>query len=126
MSLLEGIKVVEFTTRAAGSVCGRILADRKADVIKVEPIGGEAFRAWEACPGAPTQEDENPLFELGNANKRGLAIDATTEDGKKIMFRLLERADVFLTNYSEKELAGLRLDRDTLSERYPRLICGYL
>ena len=122
MSLLEGVKVIDFTTYAAGPACGRILADWKADVIKIEPVTGEMFRVWGRLLGAPVDDDENPMWEIDNANKRGLALDLKTEEGQEIMSRLLEGADIFLTNYREKALIKLNLDYEKLSEKYPRLV----
>jgi len=126
MSLLEGVRVIDFTTYAAGSACGRVLADWKADVIKVEPVTGDMFRDWGRLLGAPVKDDENPMWEINNANKRGLTLDLKTTEGQVIMARLLEDADIFLTNYREKALVKLNLDYEKLSEKYPRLIYGFL
>jgi crotonobetainyl-CoA:carnitine CoA-transferase CaiB-like acyl-CoA transferase len=126
MGLLEGIKVIDFTTYISGSSCTRLLADWKADVIKVEPLKGEAFRIWGRLLGTPIDKDENPCFEIGNANKKGIAIDAKSPEGQDILRRLLSNADIFVTNYRENALESMGLGYKTLSERYPRLIYGFL
>jgi crotonobetainyl-CoA:carnitine CoA-transferase CaiB-like acyl-CoA transferase len=126
MGLLTGIKVVDFTTYIAGSSCTRMLADWKADVIKVEPLKGEAFRIWGRLLGTPIEAEENPCFEVGNANKKGIAIDAKSPEGEEILNRLLKDADIFVTNYREKALDSMGLDYETLSQKYPKIIYGFL
>lgn len=113
---LEGVKVVDFTLLAAGPTCGRMLAEWGADVLKVEPPEGECARA-----GAPGKVF-SPVFELYNAGKRGIAVNAKTPEGIGIIYRLLEDADVFLTSYRTAGLKRLGLDYETLHERYPSLI----
>ena len=120
MGLLEGVKVVDFTTYAAGPCCARILADWKADVIKIEPIKGEAFRFWGRLLGAPIENEENPMFDINNANKKGVAINLKLDAGQEIIHRLLENADIFITNYREKALVNLELTYEELSVKYPR------
>jgi|GEM_PF-95936 len=126
MGLLEGIKIIDFTTYIAGSIVTRILADYKADVIKVEPLTGEPFRVWGRTLGAPTGAQENPMFEVGNANKKGISIDLKTEEGQEIMHRLLADADVFITNYRIQALETLNLTYEELSRKYPLLVYGFL
>jgi crotonobetainyl-CoA:carnitine CoA-transferase CaiB-like acyl-CoA transferase len=103
-----------------------MLADWKADVIKIEPLKGEAFRMWGRLLGTPIEKDENPCFEIGNANKKGIAIDAKSPEGQDILHKLLADADIFVTNYREKALESMGLSYEKLSERYPRLIYGFL
>ena len=74
---LSGINVVDFTTYAAGPAASRILADWGANVIKVEPPSGDAMRFFGRMMGVPTKEDENPLFDIENMNKRGIVLDLT-------------------------------------------------
>ena len=69
------------TTYAAGPSATRILADLGADVIKIEPPYGDAFRVWGKSNHLPIATDENPSWEMDNANKRGIAVDLKTKRG---------------------------------------------
>ncbi len=122
---LEGIKVVELANYVAAPVAGRILADMGANVIKVEGRGGDAWRntsASHTCTGW----GENPMFDLYNAGKKSLSLNMKTPQGKEIFFRLLEDADVFLTNTRQQSLVKLGIDYDTVKDRFPRLIYATL
>ncbi len=126
MKPLEGIKVVDFTTYAAGPSCSKALADWGADVIKVEPEKGEPYRVFGKTVGIPIDDDENPAYELDNANKRIIAVNAKTEEGLAIIHKLLADADVFITNYRDKALRKLRLSYEDLSPLYPQLVYGFI
>jgi formyl-CoA transferase/CoA:oxalate CoA-transferase len=89
---LEGIRVVDLSQNLAGPTCTRILADLGADVIKVEPPGGDSARAW----GPPFWGGESPLFLVANRNKRSVILDLKTEHGKAALRRLAEGADIFV------------------------------
>jgi len=126
LGLLEGIKVIDFTTYIAGSCCTRVLAEWKAEVIKVEPVRGEPYRIWGRTLGAPVNPDENPMFEIGNANKKGIAVNLKTEEGLAILHKLLSEADVFVSNYRVQALEHLGLTFEELHEKYPRLVYAFL
>jgi crotonobetainyl-CoA:carnitine CoA-transferase CaiB-like acyl-CoA transferase len=116
---LEGIKVIELCHVMAGPVCGLMLADMGAEVIKVEKIpGGDDTRR--TVP--PTIGDEAASFMMLNRNKRGVAIDLKTEDGKKILWRLLEGADIVTENYRRGVMERMGFGYETLKEKIPRLI----
>jgi crotonobetainyl-CoA:carnitine CoA-transferase CaiB-like acyl-CoA transferase len=121
---LEGIKVIELSTMVAASSCGRMLADWGAEVIKIETEQGDMFRYFPKTFMVPCTEDENPLFDNLNANKKGIVINLKTTEGLKIMHQLLSDADVFLTNTRPKALKKLGLDYDSLKVKYPGLICA--
>lgn len=123
---LNGIRVVDFTTMVAGPGCARILADWGADVIKVEPTSGEPWRYFGGVMGVPTSEEENPMWEVGNANKRGIALDLKSQEGINILHKLLESADVFLTTTREGALKKLNLDYEFISEKYPKLLFAHI
>ena len=118
---LAGLRVIEMTHIMAGPTCGRMLADMGADVIKVEraPMGDRM--RWDS-----TDEDDiggQPAsFMMVNRNKRGIAIDLKTEDGKAILYRLLADADVFVENHKGGTLDRLGFGYETLHEKYPGLI----
>ena len=115
---MQGIRVVELGLWVAGPACGGILADWGAEVIKVEPHSGDPFRGLEWLYG----DEINPPFELDNRGKRSVVLDLQSESDSKGMHRLIEDADVFLTNYRPGGLRRLGLDHETLTSRYPRLI----
>ncbi len=72
IGLLEGVKVVDFTTMVAAPAAAKMMADWGAEVVKVEAPGGEVLRVLGASMGAPAKPEENPIFDLYNANKKGL------------------------------------------------------
>jgi formyl-CoA transferase len=98
------------------------LGDFGADVVKVEPPGGEDWRRW----GRPSRAGDSPFFLAINRNKRSLAVDYGRPEGRGIVERLLSRADVLLTNYAPPVLARLGLDPRRLARRHPRLIVAAL
>lgn len=122
MKPLEGIKVVEMGTHVAAPTCARMMADWGADVIKVENTKGEAYRTVGLSWLLPVAEDNNPILQPGNCNKRSISINLKDPAGKEILFRLLEDADVFLTNTRPQALVKLGLDYDSLKDRFPKLI----
>ena len=93
---LEGIRVVELAVWIAGPAAALVLADWGADVIKVEPLDGDPNRSFKYLFGG--DPDTNPVFELDNRGKRGIAVDIRSSEGAGIMERLLVDADVFVTN----------------------------
>lgn len=123
--LLAGIKVVELGTHVAVPQTGRIMADWGAEVIKVEPPHGEPWRTIGNSYGVPFAADNNPIFQTPNMNKKGIAIDLKTSEGKEVMMKLLETADVFITNTRPKALAKLGMDYETLRQKFPQIIFAH-
>lgn len=124
---LAGIKVLDLSTFVAAPVCCRLLADMGADVIKVErPVGdtwrltGKSYRPDRFC------DEENPVFDIYNAGKRHVALDLKTEAGKEVFFKLLEEADVFVTNTRPAALHRLGISYEDLKDRFPRLVYGII
>jgi crotonobetainyl-CoA:carnitine CoA-transferase CaiB-like acyl-CoA transferase len=101
---LEGIRVVDLTRALAGPYCTLMLADHGADVIKVEiPSGGDETRQW-----APPDINGVSAYYLSiNRNKRSVTCDLKHPDGKRVLERLIERADVVVENFSPGVLARL-------------------
>jgi crotonobetainyl-CoA:carnitine CoA-transferase CaiB-like acyl-CoA transferase len=97
-----------------------------ADVIKIEPLTGDAFRFFGFIMACPVQEDDNIQFEMDNRNKRGISLNLKTGEGREIIHKLLETADVLVTNYRPKALESLGLDYETVSKGYPLLVYAYL
>ena len=116
---LAGMKVVELSHIMAGPICGLMLADMGASVIKVEKIpGGDDTRR--SIP--PTVGDESAAFMMMNRNKRGIALDLKTEGGKEVLRRLLADADVLIENFRPGTLARLGFGYETLLKSNPGLI----
>lgn len=122
--LLEGVKVVELATFIAAATTGRFLADLGADVIKVERDKGDPLRYTAPSEGRPLDMYENTTWELENANKRCISIDTRSEEGKEILFKLLEDADILITNWRTRALEKAGLDYDSLKKRFPKLVYG--
>lgn len=119
---LKGVKVIDLTYFVAGPGAARILADWGADVIKVEPGFGDPGRWTGATMSCPTEKDCNPFYTIYNMNKRGIALNLKKDEGKAILDKILETADVFVSSYRTGALKRLGLDYDSLSKKYPHLI----
>ena len=116
---LAGLTVIELAHIMAGPVCGRMLADMGADVIKVERVpGGDTARGF--IP--PDIDGEPAAFMMMNRNKRGIAVDLKTEQGREIVRKLLATADVVIENYRKGTMERLGLGYDVLSAENPGLI----
>ena len=123
---LTGVKVIDLTYFVAGPGAAKILADWGADVIKVEPVFGDPGRTTGQAMGMITKEDNNVFYNIYNSNKRGLALNLKNEDGKAIMEKLLETADVLVTSYRTGALKRLELDYESVHERHPHIVWGQI
>jgi crotonobetainyl-CoA:carnitine CoA-transferase CaiB-like acyl-CoA transferase len=116
---LAGLKVVELAHIMAGPVCGLMLADLGADVVKVEKLpGGDDSRRF--VP--PEVGGESAAFMMMNRNKRGIAVDLKTEGGRAVVRRLLAGADVVVENYRRGTMERLGLGYDSLRHDNPGLV----
>jgi crotonobetainyl-CoA:carnitine CoA-transferase CaiB-like acyl-CoA transferase len=117
---LDGVRVVELGVWVAGPAAGGILADWGADVVKIEPPSGDPARTFRRMLGGdlPT----NPVFELDNRSKRSVVIDLSTPDGRDVANRLVDSADVFLSNIRMSALERVGLGPGDLRGRNPRLV----
>ena len=116
---LEGIRVIDLTHFEAGTSATQALAWMGADVIKVEPPGrGEQGRA--ASREVPGQDSY--YFLMLNCNKRSVELNLRTDAGKEILFKLVERADVFVENFAPGTIERLGFGYDELIARNPRLV----
>ncbi|MDR1130827.1 MAG: CoA transferase [Oscillospiraceae bacterium] len=124
--IMSGIKVVDMSTYVAGPMCARVLGDWGADVIRIESCKGDPVRVLGANMLAPTDEEENPPFFVMNSNKRIIALNQRTEEGKAIVQKLVGEADVFITNFRKDALEAMDLDYETLKTKNPRLIFAHI
>lgn len=117
---LAGVRVIDLTRVISGPFCTQILGDHGADVIKIEPPGkGDVVRQQ-----GNMVDGESWYFAQFNRNKRSLTLDLRSDEGKQILHRLLEDADVLVENFRPGVLDKMGLDDDTLRQRYPRLVVG--
>jgi len=116
---LHGIKVVDLSRVLGGPYCTQALADHGAQVIKLEPPDGDETRGW----GPPFCGDTAWYFAGVNRNKQGIAVDLSRDEGRAILWRLLEDADVLVENFKPGTLERWGMDyEDVLRERFPKLI----
>lgn len=115
MSLLDGVRVVELGSAITAPLAAMLLADLGADVVKVEPPGGDQFRGGAGVKYGPT-------FIAYNRNKRGIVLDLATEADRAMLERLIADADVFIDNFRPGVLERLGLAPARLAGAYPRLI----
>ena len=116
---LAGIRVVDFTRVIAGPHCTMTLADLGADVLKIEhPEGGDDSRGYQS----PKIGGEGAYFLAYNRNKRSVALDLGTEEGRAVAKALIARADVVVENFSTGVMAKFGLDYATVAKDNPRLV----
>jgi crotonobetainyl-CoA:carnitine CoA-transferase CaiB-like acyl-CoA transferase len=111
---LEGVRVIEFTHMVMGPTCGMILADLGAEVIKIEPPGGDKTRN---LPGLGIG-----FFRSFNRNKKSVVLDINTPTGHATALELISQCDVMLENFRPGLMTKLGLDHATLEQKFPRLI----
>jgi crotonobetainyl-CoA:carnitine CoA-transferase CaiB-like acyl-CoA transferase len=111
---LQGVRVIEFCHMVMGPTCGMILADLGAEVIKIEPPGGDKTRK---LPGLGIG-----FFRTFNRNKKSVVLDIGTPEGHATALELIGQCDVMLENFRPGHMASLKLDYATLSQKFPRLI----
>ncbi|HRO04661.1 MAG TPA: CoA transferase, partial [Terricaulis sp.] len=115
---LEGIRVLDFGRYIAGPYCAALLAEFGADVIRIEKRDGSEDR-WVL---AVSSNGEGPLFMQMNRNKRSLTLDPASAEGREVVKRLVETADIVVANLPAPALASMGLDYATLSAINPRII----
>lgn len=119
---LEGIRVIDLTVWFQGPVAAQHLADFGAEVIKVErPQGGDQGRGVRSIKALPVG-DWNQYFLVINRNKKSMALDLKKPAGRDIMYRLVEKSDVFLSNMGIDLLESWQLGYDKLGAINPRLV----
>ncbi|WP_135210054.1 CaiB/BaiF CoA transferase family protein [Vitreimonas flagellata] len=122
--MLEGLKIVEYATYVAAPGAAGIMRDWGADVIKVEPPGGDPIRLFFSSLGVDAET--NPIFEMDNRGKRGIVLDTTKPEGRDALLKLIDRADIFITNVRPGGLKRAGLEPKSVLKRCPRLIYATL
>lgn len=118
---LGGIRVLDMTSLGMGPLAGQILGDHGADVVKVEPLTGDTFRHMfpQSSPGM------GHVFLQFNRNKRSIALDLKSGDGKKALIALLKNCDIFLSNMRPSAMKSLGLEYEAIKRINPEIIfCG--
>ncbi|MFH1092364.1 MAG: CoA transferase, partial [Pseudomonadota bacterium] len=121
---LDGIRVVEYGVFHAGPGATAILGDLGAEVIKIETAEGDPERTWTTIGklNMSAPNGESIMFEVSNRNKRGICLDIKTEKGQEVFRRLVEGADVFLTNLRQSTKFKLGLDYQAISAINPNVV----
>lgn len=122
---LEGYRILDWTIWQQGPVATMMLADLGAEVIKIEErVGGDPGRGVMSIAGSTTggEGKRNYYFEANNRHKKSIAIDLKRPEGREIVYRLVEKSDVFVQNFRKGVAAKLGLDYATLSRYNPKLI----
>jgi crotonobetainyl-CoA:carnitine CoA-transferase CaiB-like acyl-CoA transferase len=125
--LLDGVKVIAFEQVVGVPASTAVLADWGADVVKIEPTWGDWQRSLVSFNRGPLllhleKGDIELHFEFLNRGKRSVALNLRTEKGREVLYKLLEDADIFTSNYSIDVLKKFGLDYAGLKDRFPGLV----
>lgn len=118
---LDGVRVLELATGISGPFAGRFLADAGAEVIKVEPPGGDASRAEGPFPHDVADPERSGAFLYLNTNKRSVVADRADPADRALLARLLDRADLVIEGDGAAGLAAWGVTEDDRAARWPRL-----
>ncbi len=119
---LEGIKVVELGQRVSAPYCAKLFADYGADVIKVEPPGGDVARRLGPFPGDVPHPEKSGLYHFLNTNKRGITLDVSLTGERDRLLEILADADVLIENNPPARMREWGLDYASLSTLNPDLV----
>ena len=116
---LSGLRVIDLSRVLGGPFASQVWGDHGADVIKIEPPSGDETRQW----GPPFRDGTASYFLGVNRNKRAMALDLRRPEGRAVLLRLLEDADVLLENFKTGTMTkwGLGYD-EVLAKQFPRLV----
>lgn len=120
-NLLHGLRVVEIGHILNGPLAGQVLGDFGADVIKVEPLGGDVYRH----AGATRNPGMGAAWQATNRNKRSIAVDLKTDGGKQVLTRLLSGADAMIHNLRVKAVKRLGFDYAAVKQIQPKIVYAY-
>lgn len=116
---LSGKLIIDLSRVLGGPYCTQILGDHGAEIIKIEPPRGDETRDW----GPPFHQGDSAYYIGVNRNKRSMGLDLSREEGRAVLLRLLQNADVLIENYKPGTMEKWELGYEAvLKERFPRLI----
>ncbi|MCY3881559.1 MAG: CoA transferase [Chloroflexi bacterium] len=119
---LEGVRVLEVGTFVSAPYCGRLFAGYGAEVIKIEPPGGDIARAHGPFKNGEPNPETSALFLYLNTSKRSVELDLRTQAGRDALLRLAAESDVLIENYRPGDARALGLDHERLRAVNPRLV----
>lgn len=119
---LDDLKVLDLSQGLAGPICAKILGDFGADVVKVEPPGGDAARSMAPHVDNDSHPEKSLVFLLANLNKRGVTLNLDDPEGRELLRRMARTSDIVVESYAPGYLASLGLDYAALAEENPALI----
>ena len=123
--ILEGIRIVDWSAHVQGPVATAMLGDLGAEIIKIEEPGrGDPLRGQQVVQGGrlTLQTGENYMFEANNRNKKGVTVNLKKQQGREIIYRLVEKSDVFIQNFRKGVAEALGLSYETLCRFNPRIV----
>ena len=120
--VLSGLAVVELAEMVAGPYTAKLLADLGAEVVKVEPPGGDPARRVGPFVDDRPGEDRSVLFLHLNTSKQGVRLDTSSPEGARLLAELVGRAELLVTDRSPDQLAALGLGPDQVADRWPGLV----
>lgn len=122
MKPLQGLRVLDLSSVIFGPLASQVLADYGAEVIKVEPPGGDSTRHTGPAP----EPGMAAMFLGSNRSKKSIALDLKRPEARQALQALIATADVFMHSMRPQKLAGLGVDPETLRARHPRLVYASL
>ena len=122
MPALDGVRILDMTQYEAGTSCTQALAWLGADVVKVEPPGGDPGRAFRG--GDAGNRIDAPYFINWNSNKRSIAIDLSTPEGRDLLLSMAPHYDAFVENYGPDRMEKLGIDYEVMRGVNPRIVYG--
>jgi crotonobetainyl-CoA:carnitine CoA-transferase CaiB-like acyl-CoA transferase len=123
LKVLDGIRLIEAAEWFFVPGAGTVIADWGADVIKIEhPTRGDPLRGLISSGMIPGATGLNFFIENGSRNKRSLGLDLGTDRGREILYRMLEKADIFLTSFTPQARRKLKIDVDDIRAVNPKII----
>lgn len=117
--ILEGIRVLDLTQAYSGPFCAMHLADQGAEVIKIEPAQGEQSRFF-----TPLKNGASAYYAYLNRNKKGMTLDLKNEEAKKVLWKLIETADVIIENFKVGKFEEMGFTYEKMKEVNPKIIYG--
>jgi crotonobetainyl-CoA:carnitine CoA-transferase CaiB-like acyl-CoA transferase len=119
---LRGVRVLDVTHAVAGPFCSQVLADHGADVIKVEPIEGDFFRKVGPFRADDELRAYGGIFQAVNRNKRSIALNLKSPEGRQVFLDLVKNADVLVENFRAGVMDKIGLGYETLKAVRPSLV----
>src|SRR6056297_3257890 len=111
---LEGLRVVELATGIEGPYAGKMLCDAGAEVVKLEPAGGDPLRRFTACGRAPALDEDAALFCYLNASKRSAALDLEDRSDRRLALELAATSDIWIESFGPGGLEARGLSLESL------------